>query len=54
MLVKSFELINNQQMSQAYIRESFVLFGLNPYVYDQSRLKAHLDSFSENMAYDSI
>ena len=41
-------------MSQAYIRDSFALCVLNPYVEDQYGFKAHLDNLSENMAYDSL
>ena len=32
MLVKSFEWINDQNMPHAYIRDSFLLCGLNQYV----------------------
>ena len=53
-IVKSFEWINSQQMSQTYIRDSFIWCGLNPYVEDQSRFKAHLYSLSDNMSYDSL
>ena len=54
MLVKLFDWINDQQISQSYIRDSFGLCGLNPYVEDQYIFKAHLDSIFDNIAYDSL
>ena len=41
-------------MYKSYIWYSFDLCVLNPYVEEQYRLMAHLDSLSENMAYDLL
>ena len=54
MLVQLFEWINDQHIYQSYIWDSFALCGLNPYVEDQSRFKAHMDSLPGNMAYNSL
>ena len=54
LLLKLFEWINDQQVSQSYIQDSFALCGLNKYVEYQSIFKAHLDSLPVNISYDSL
>jgi DDE superfamily endonuclease len=53
-IINAYEHINDENMSHCYIRQAFDLCGLNPYVKDESKFIAHLDSLSLTSAYNAL